>query len=763
MDWSALIPDAPFDWALIPVGGNKRPIDPATGEVLKEWQKQDGFTPEELTEMNGVVKAVGLMLGPPSGGILAVDFDGPEAVAKFTEVFDQDPLALPSTVGVTSGKEQRGQRFFLVDQDWWPALRGRRAWKGEDGSTCLELRWAGHQSVIAGAHPETKGYRWLPHSSPSDIDVAAAPDWLLTPLLHQEQDLEPVEITAQDAERAIKMLACINPQQRTSYDDWLAVGMALHNTDPGLLNAWVDWARPMPNFDEAEHLRKWESFGKSNRTGGRTIRSLHFWAKQGGYKEPAATAEPDSFNPDDPDEQELIAEQLQLNERLAQGRSLFTLDQLLPANLASSVELLNQSLPTDDLSATMLLLAGYSGLLKLGTRVSSSVGFSVPANLFVAGVMPSGGSKTQAKKRLIDAPAKEIRKQAARDHNRQMKDWEQTPKNDRPPAPQPVFPHLSDYTPAALSKQLQLNEERGLGQLIINDELSGLFGALLADAQRGTGRAESQILEAFDGEGFSSVRIESAPRNYESCHVSIYGNIQPDLLKDLINHQDVTGKFARFLFVRIPRGPLQLLDDDPTDAQIQAFEAAEQVLAQYAHSLFTLTPRTYRFEQEARKRFHAWFHEHQIRAGLRGCPSVISALLGKTSAHALRIAGMLHLLRVAAGELEPSDRISSATVDQAMAIVDQLTQETEAFHEQESSQRALLLTHIHQLSWDTGKPVSRVDARSKGGNEVRNELKAEAWPGIIQQLADLDFGVVEEKRSANGRRSQLYRAIKPMA
>ena len=465
----------------------------------------------------------------------------------------------------------------------------------------------------------------------------------------------------------------------------------------------------------------------------------------------------------DADEQELIAEQLQLNERLAQGRSLFTLDQLLPANLARAVALLNAPLPTDDLSATLLLLAGYSGLLKLGTRVSSSVGFSVPANLFVAGVMPSGGSKTQAKKRLIDAPAKEIRKQAARDHARQMHDWEQLPKNDRPPAPQPVFPHLSDYTPAALSKQLQLNEQRGLGQLIINDELSGLFGALLADAQRGTGRAESQILEAFDGEGYSSIRIESAPRNYEACHVSIFGNIQPDLLKELINHQDVTGKFARFLFVRIPRGPLQLQDDDPTDEEIQAFEEAQQVLENYARSLFTLAPRTYRFEQEARKRFHAWFHNHQIRAGLSGCPSVISALLGKTSAHAIRLAGILHLLRIASGEAETTDRISTATVDQAMAIVDQLTQETEAFHEQESSERTLLLSHIHNLSWDTGKPVSRDEARSKGGREVRRELKASAWSGFIQQLVDLGFGVIEEKASSNGRRSQLYVATKAMS
>jgi hypothetical protein len=322
MDWSALIPDAPFDWALIPVGGNKRPIDPATGDLMDKWQKQDGFTPEELTEMNGVVKAVGLMLGPPSGGILAVDFDGPEAVGKFNEVFNQDPLMLPSTVGVTSGKEQRGQRFFLVDQDWWPALKGRKAWNGSNGKTCLELRWAGHQSVIAGAHPETKGYSWLPNSSPADIDVAAAPDWLLEPLVHQEQDLEPIEVTAEDARRAVEMLDCIDPQQRTSYDDWLAVGMALHNTDPGLLTAWVDWARPMDNFDEAEHLRKWESFGKSNRTGGRTIRSLHFWAKEGGYKETTPSTRPTGL--------EVDPEDLPLNERID-----LAITELLDSHLAN--------------------------------------------------------------------------------------------------------------------------------------------------------------------------------------------------------------------------------------------------------------------------------------------------------------------------------------------------------------------------------------------------------------------------------------------
>lgn len=326
-DWAALIPDAPFDWEMIPLDGRKRPIDPATGELLNAWSSRPGYDIDGLSELNGLVKAVGLKLGPPSGGVLAVDFDGPEAVGKFTEIFKQDPLELPSTIGVTSGREKRGQRFFLVDQDWWPALCGRKAWNGTNGKACLELRWAGHQSVIAGAHPETNGYSWLPGSSPADIEMALAPDWLLEPLVHQEQQLEPIELTAQDSQRAINMLRFIDPQQRTSYDGWLAVGMALHNTDPGLLSAWVDWASPMPNFDEAEHLRKWQSFGKSTRASGLTIRSLHHWAKAGGYKEPKRQSA--AFN-SHPNGSELDPEDLPLNERID-----LAITELLDSHLAN--------------------------------------------------------------------------------------------------------------------------------------------------------------------------------------------------------------------------------------------------------------------------------------------------------------------------------------------------------------------------------------------------------------------------------------------
>ena len=285
-DWATLIPEAPFDWALIPLDGRKRPIDPDTGIVKDDWQTQDGYDVEEISALNGLVEAVGLMLGEKSGGILQVDFDGPNGVPRFNEVYGRSPTELPPTNGVTSGKEMRGSRFFLVDPDWWSSLRGRKVWKDDDGEICLELRWAGHQAVIAGAHPETKGYSWLPLSSPADRQMAMAPDWLLEPLLRSETSYEPVEVTAEDAQRAINMLACIDPADRTDYDGWLEVGMALHHTDEGLLDEWVKWSEQMPNFDAEECIKKWESFAGDYKGPKTTIRSLHHWAKAGGYVEP---------------------------------------------------------------------------------------------------------------------------------------------------------------------------------------------------------------------------------------------------------------------------------------------------------------------------------------------------------------------------------------------------------------------------------------------------------------------------------------------
>ena len=245
---------------------------------------------------------------------------------------------------------------------------------------------------------------------------------------------------------------------------------------------------------------------------------------------------------------------------LASGRGRFTFARLCPPKLASALVLVSETLPTDDLSAVLAYACGVSGLLKIGTRIACSFDYSVPCNLWVAMVGCSGLAKTPIMQRLLLEPAKKIRCDLKEHHSREIQKWSESckgvKKDERPPAPLPLFPQLQDYTPERLAMQLELHDSKDLGLLLIRDELSAMLLSVDADERKGRGTAGGQLLELFDGTGSTSIRVGSdgkgSSRSFERCHVAVYGNIQPLKLKELINGKDHTGRYARFLMNKLP-------------------------------------------------------------------------------------------------------------------------------------------------------------------------------------------------------------------
>jgi hypothetical protein len=278
----------PSDWRLVRVGRNKAPI------AGKGWFDVDDFSPDDALELKGSTPpAWGLKSGPASG-VIVLDLDADGWRESFEQVTGHTITDLPRTIAWSSGRPGRsGHAFAVEDPDWWPWLANRREWQNAAGQTCWELRGDRCQSVIWGHHPETGSYNWLPGHSPQVIpDPAPAPVWLLEALQVQEDpDAEPVESSTADAARAVEALQCIRAADFTSYGQWLRIGMALHNTDPGLLSAWVEWSREMPNFDKEECQAKWKSFDRPYKGRPATIATLVHLAKQYGYKpKPKAAA-----------------------------------------------------------------------------------------------------------------------------------------------------------------------------------------------------------------------------------------------------------------------------------------------------------------------------------------------------------------------------------------------------------------------------------------------------------------------------------------
>ena len=278
----------PEEWGFVAVGHGKRPYMP-------EWQKNPLAKAALSAEIEtGRAVAIGVIAGPQSGGLLFVDHDGISA----GEILDKlgIPLReLPKSWAVTSGRDGRLQIIYRVPEEFWADIRTRKFKTGkhdEEGKPeQLELRWAGCQSVVAGAHPITGAYRWLRGRSPADLPLAEAPIALIEQMLPQEppepqQPLLPPPRSRRsdrsETDWARVYLDALSPARANDYDDWLAVGMALHSVgDDALLEDWEAWSAHSGKFQRGECTRKWRSFTAG---AGFSIAALGSMAKADGWQ-----------------------------------------------------------------------------------------------------------------------------------------------------------------------------------------------------------------------------------------------------------------------------------------------------------------------------------------------------------------------------------------------------------------------------------------------------------------------------------------------
>jgi hypothetical protein len=138
---------------------------------------------------------------------------------------------------------------------------------------------------------------------------------------------------------------------------------------------------------------------------------------------------------------------------------------------------------------------------------------------------------------------------------------------------------------------------------------------------------------------------------------------------------------------------------------------------------------------------------------------VVRSLLGKTHAHALRWAGILHNvhnLNAATREL----RVTAQTMQIAIDIVDTITTEMRLFHQADDDASTLLMRRVHQLSWGDGSSPRTVGwqyaKKEAATTNALRELGSKGFHIAIADLAELGFGSV----SQNG--TTTYKAERAM-
>ena len=428
--------------------------------------------------------------------------------------------------------------------------------------------------------------------------------------------------------------------------------------------------------------------------------------------------------------------------RSAAGRDL-TLDELLPPTLAAAVGLVTRYLPVDGPSAVVPLLTACAGMVRLGTQVEGSAAarFRVPLNLFSCLVGRSGSKKSPVDRALIREPLAPILAAQAAADRLARENWQMecrgTKASDRPDPPQPQRLLASDFTGEALAAQLEQAEQAGRGLLIYRDELSGMFGGI-NQYRSGRGSDEQQLLELFDGGGLTSLRVTGC-RAYSRSQVSIAGNTQPDVLRQLVAQGDASGLWARFLFVPLPERVVPLPRGVSAD-EVAAIEAAGELLQRTMAAVHAMPPLTYRLNREAEDLFLD-YEEVQQRQALAAALGAHSALLGKAAGKVLRVAGVFHLLAVATDLAMPADPIGIGALEAAMSLVDYANMWTLAMHSDaaDGGTSGLALA-IHRAARAHGGVATYRDIRHRLGRAHRAGLTAGSCAASLRALADLGYG-----------------------
>ena len=361
MDYVQILSSLPKEWRYVAVNGNKQPY-------MKNWQKEPLKRSQLIPQFEqGKAKAIGVLAGEESGGLLFVDHDGPSA-SNILVSWGLSFSTLPPSWTVTSGRVGRFQIIYKVPEKYWSKIKTKKFKSGvvgSDGSVeQVELRWNGCQSVVAGEHPTTGGYRWMEQRSPDDIpEIAEAPTALIEKMFNEVS--KPFIVNNQ-TEKVRSLLQAIDPSRLDDYDDWIKIGMAAHSVgDHSLLHDWEALSEKNGKYKSGECQLKWDSFKSS----GISIGTLQKFARADGW-----TPQFPNKITADTDETPLKLQRLEGHELLRFLRNQE--DKIEYNDLLKRIELNREPLPNMEYFYLQLQKLGYKVSKELAIDCSYYIAFA---------------------------------------------------------------------------------------------------------------------------------------------------------------------------------------------------------------------------------------------------------------------------------------------------------------------------------------------------------------------------------------------------
>lgn len=665
-------------WSVVPIPAGTK------GPVIAGWNTRAGALPIASTLPEGY--GVGLMHA--YAGTMALDVDD-WTLTKLMGI-DVDALyAAPDAVTIVSGKAGRGKLLYRMP--FGLTLPSKRFTLGEGKKALLafELRCGTTegktvQDVLPPSiHPETmQPYAW-----------GGAGHWTRLPMVPQQlldiwyealKDVRPVKVDGVDSswDEITSALSYVDPD--CSRDDWINIGMGLqwageHTYNPDQAFAiWDEWSKRGAKYPgERAILGQWRSFNHAKGSVV-TLGTLFHLARKSGWVRPV------------PDASTLFGD---VNAMVKPDDILATMRpqppdidlSLWPGILATRAQEVSDSVGCDPLVPLWAGLAAVCGVIDAQTRLELMPGFKVPPVLWMMTIGDPGDRKSPGSRPMLtplkaieanDRPrfaqdvlaweAKEVgysvAKKAYLEYSGSPEallnggDMSQAPLvPPLPPKPVPVRFTVGDVTS---QKLVHLAAERPRGLLCYLDEMNS-WVYKVTNGQ--TGENRSTWVVGYEAETYEMDRVGAGPIHCENFAVSIYGNMQPQVLTDNFGKLAQDGLLQRFLPAVLRHDQTRI--GNPAPEHLTRSEDWENTL----RLVFATPPQTYKLSPEAYKvyrRFQEWYEDRMRSERLmRSSPEFVTAF-GKITGLAGRLILVFHAI-----EAPFSQTVDAALVERVVRIV----------------------------------------------------------------------------------------------
>jgi hypothetical protein len=367
----------------------------------------------------------------------------------------------------------------------------------------------------------------------------------------------------------------------------------------------------------------------------------------------------------------------EVDELVKLGNQSLNLDEFLPADLAQPLNLQSERLNIRPEVCLTSLLVGASSLHKTQTELimCKSQDFTVPPTIFAGLVSESGQKKSPVLKSIIKKPLSVLQREkrfafqkAMAQYEKDIADWDKCKSSGeretkfpdgKPQKPRQRIHYFTGTTGEGLIYQYQAHPDNTLLALV--DELAGLF-ASQNKYSGGRGSDRQDILSAFDGTGATILRADGTKADIDGLLLSIYGTIQPEVLKRLMKDcSDPDGQWARFLFVNQPLAASELPEEDSG-----SFDLTDRLLGYY-RNIDELPACQYRLSREAYQRYRpVYLQLERLRVshpnpGMRAVYSKMEGYIG-------RLALNLHILHELAAKRVPDVTVPLHIMEKAIAL-----------------------------------------------------------------------------------------------